>query len=98
MSDYVNHRDEDGRTTLHHAARTGDLKQCRELVVRGADLEIRDNGGWTAVRRAASWGHLQTVKYLAEAGADIGAKDNRGGDCSNVDSLYGAPRDRKVAY
>ena len=71
MSDDVNRRDDYGETALYHAAWAGDLEQCRDLVARGADLEIRDNNGWTAVMRAASEGHLETVKCLAEAGADI---------------------------
>ena len=54
------------------------LAQCRALVARGSDLEIRGYMGtmneWTAVMEAAIRGHLETVKCLTEAGADI----NRG--------------------
>ena len=57
----------------------GNLEKCRELVARGADLEIRSKyRGETALMRAAEKGHLETLKYLTEAGADIHTRNNDG--------------------
>ena len=47
LFDDVNHRDESGRTALHIAALHGDQERCRDLVTRGAHLEIRDKWGNT---------------------------------------------------
>ena len=64
MSDYVpggggdvNVRDSDGETLLHKAARAGDVRECEELLSRGADTEAADKFGRTPLFVAARWGH-----------------------------------------
>jgi len=55
-------------------AHTGDLRQIRELVEAGADVN-RTSEGLAPLHIAASRGHVAVAEYLIEAGADIGAKD-----------------------
>ena len=56
MSD-VNTQDGNGWTKLIRAAHAGDYDECRSLLQRGVDPDIRDIIGWTAVMYAAINGH-----------------------------------------
>jgi len=60
---------------LFEAAKNGNLETVKELVERGANLEIADTGGQTALMLASYGGYLEVVKLLVERGANIMAKD-----------------------
>ena len=50
----VNARDRDGKSALHHAARTGNPQAVRALVEKGADVGGRDHNifGWGCAARS----------------------------------------------
>ncbi|MBO7244321.1 MAG: ankyrin repeat domain-containing protein [Alphaproteobacteria bacterium] len=59
----------------------GELKsqeEIKELLKKGADMEVKDEDGQTALIRAAKIGDREGVKSLAELGADVEAKDDAG--------------------
>lgn len=72
----------DGRSALHDAAATGDLKAIQALLHDIKDTDIihsRDENGWQAIHEAARGGYVDIVKYLIDMGADMGAQTETGG-------------------
>mmetsp|Transcript_9229 Transcript_9229/g.21133 ORF Transcript_9229/g.21133 Transcript_9229/m.21133 type:complete len:206 (-) Transcript_9229:267-884(-) len=66
-------------TSLHFAARNGDLVVTKEIVAAGhVDLHARELTGKTALFFASKWGHADVAQFLMEAKADAGAIDHRG--------------------
>ncbi|XP_065556638.1 tonsoku-like protein [Artemia franciscana] len=64
-------KDERGETPLHKAAREGNIKKVKTLVMAGADINAYDNGGWTPLHEAALGGNIEVVDYLLKHGADM---------------------------
>jgi len=58
------------------AVNTGRASLVRELMSKGANIEIRDDQGKTPLLIAASKGHLEVVQVLIEVGCDLKAKDH----------------------
>lgn len=74
-SNVMPQRDQD----LLAAASAGETWKVRDLLRRGARLEIRDTGyGFTPLMRAAAEGHVGTVRYLIERGAKVNAHSREG--------------------
>jgi ankyrin repeat-rich membrane spanning protein len=48
----------------------------KQLLEKGADVNVEDNNDWTALMWAAYKGHTGIVKALIDRGADVNAKDN----------------------
>ena len=72
----------DGRATtvalLHAAAAHDHLEMVRELLKRGASVDLRDSLGGTALMTAAYYGHLSIVLLLQHsANPDLQSSDNR---------------------
>jgi hypothetical protein len=70
-------------TTLHAAARDGNMELVRDIVegINGqakVSINTQNSTGQTAMHLAAKWGRLEVVKYLIEAGADLEIRDRRG--------------------
>lgn len=63
---------------LMNAAKEGDLKQVRDLLDNGADVDTKDDSGVSALLAAAVNGHIEVVKLLLESEANVDAKDNNG--------------------
>ena len=61
--------DDEGRTELLLAARSGDTKEIERLIADGADPDERDRRGRTALVHAASAGNGDAIAMLLEAGA-----------------------------
>ncbi|KAK2846352.1 hypothetical protein FQN49_005808 [Arthroderma sp. PD_2] len=60
----------DGRTTLHLAAQSGDLKSAKYLLREYSWLlDKEDHNWWTALHFAAHYGHTRLVHLLLRAGA-----------------------------
>ena len=63
---------------LIDAAKNEDIKNVRELLANGADVDAKDKNGETALHWAACDGRVDVAKILIEKGADVDAKDNHG--------------------
>ncbi len=60
-------------SALMVAARNGDNRLVKQLILKGALLDYQDDQGYTALAVAALEGHLTTMKVLINAGADVDA-------------------------
>jgi len=66
-------------TTLHLAARNGNVDILHLLVENGVDLDAEDDHGWSALHFAANDGHLPFVEELiSRYHVDINARMNDG--------------------
>jgi hypothetical protein len=68
-NELLNAQDEDGKTPLHHAVRTGNGEIARYLIERGADINLTDTENESPLHYAASSGNLDMAKLLLEKGA-----------------------------
>lgn len=64
----------DGRTALHQAAASGNVKLIREFISKGAKVNAKNTSGETPLHLAARFGHSDAVRHLLAAGADVLAK------------------------
>ncbi|XP_068003702.1 ankyrin repeat domain-containing protein 12 isoform X1 [Melanerpes formicivorus] len=71
QKDKVNKRNERGETPLHIAAIRGDVKQVKELIRLGANVNVKDFAGWTPLHEACNVGYYDVAKVLIAAGADV---------------------------
>ncbi|XP_022085273.1 histone-lysine N-methyltransferase EHMT2-like [Acanthaster planci] len=75
----VEHRDDEGMTILHLAAKTGNLEAVKHIMsLRKINSNSQDDGGWTPIIWAAEYKHIPVVKYLIERGADPNVRDKEG--------------------
>ncbi len=58
---------------LIEAAAAGDIRQVKDLIAAGADVNAQDRGDNTALHYATQKGHLEVVKLLVAHGADVNA-------------------------
>jgi ankyrin repeat protein len=63
---------------LLDAAFVGDFVRVRELLHRGADVNVRDQDGRTPLFSAVLGGSVGLLGLLLESGADVNARDNDG--------------------
>jgi len=71
-------------STAKRVLRGLELRHCKYLVSKGADVNAKDNGdryceGYTPLHYAAQNGHPELAKFLVSKGANVNAKDD-GGD------------------
>lgn len=66
------------KSTLHHAARIGDIQKMQKLISDGHEINVRDKDGDTPLHIASHNGHTKIVKLLLTNGADVDTKDKRG--------------------
>ena len=85
----VNVMDKNGHTPLMEAAKEGDLEGVKDLLRRGADLELKSPKGKTALHYAAANGHAQVVSELLRSGAEIDARDNEWHTPLMLAAIYG---------
>ena len=55
-----------------------EVKICKLLLDKGADINAKDSEGMTALMYAASSGQTNMVEFFLDKGADINAKDKAG--------------------
>ena len=67
--------DDKGRTPLHYASMKGELKLVKDLIAKGANLNVVDHTDGTPLHYASKNGHLEIVKFLLQKGSDVNAKD-----------------------
>ena len=76
-------RTADGRTTtvslLHTAAAKGHLEMVKELLKRGASVDLPSSDGSTALMSAAYLGHLSILSLLLQHSADPDLHTNKNG-------------------
>jgi len=70
----VNAKDDDGKTSLHFAARESNIEVIKFLVYKGADVNAKTRGEATPLHGAAIRGNVEVVKFLVSKGADVNAK------------------------
>ena len=61
---------------LLNAAGSGDLKNLKNLLDSGVEVNIKDYACRTALMKAVAMGHLTVVNLLLAGGADVNIKDN----------------------
>jgi ankyrin repeat protein len=65
-------------SALITAAAAGDLNQVKELLVAGADVNVKGGDGRTPLMEACYAGNTQIVRLLLDKGANVGLKKNDG--------------------
>lgn len=85
----VNAVDRHGHTALMQAAKSGDIELVRDLLRRGASVEMTSQKGKTALHYAAANGHVEIVKLLIEAGSDVNLRDNEWHTPLMLAAIYG---------
>lgn len=76
---FINQKDDLGRTPLHIAAGAGDAHTVLGYIKAGADPSIPEFEGVMPLHRAAAEGHIDVVTALVEEGhVDVNALDNDG--------------------
>ena len=63
---------------LHAAATSGHLEVVKELLKRGASVDLQSSFGSTALMRAALYGHLSTLLLLLQQSSNPDLQDLRG--------------------
>ncbi|XP_051502627.1 kinase D-interacting substrate of 220 kDa B-like isoform X2 [Myxocyprinus asiaticus] len=74
----VDTRSENGQTALMVASEQGSLEIVKELIRRGANVNLDDIDCWTALISAAKEGHVEVVKELLENNANVEHRDMGG--------------------
>uniref|UniRef100_A0A667XN04 Kinase D interacting substrate 220 n=1 Tax=Myripristis murdjan TaxID=586833 RepID=A0A667XN04_9TELE len=74
----VDSRGDNGLTPLMVAAEQGSLEIVRELIRRGANVNLDDVDCWTALISAAKEGHIDVVRELLENNANLEHRDMGG--------------------
>lgn len=72
------------RTALTVAAGMGEAAIVRELLARGADVDMTGSGSEVALLKAARNGHAEILEILIEAGADLTETDLAGDSALNI--------------
>uniref|UniRef100_A0A8C4QS59 Ankyrin repeat and EF-hand domain containing 1b n=1 Tax=Eptatretus burgeri TaxID=7764 RepID=A0A8C4QS59_EPTBU len=67
-----------GQTALHRAATMGTLEMLQQLLILGADVDIRDKKGRTALMDAVELGRTDVTSTLLSSGATTKARDVQG--------------------
>ena len=64
--------------SIHIAAGTGNIKDVKQHLAAGTDVNAKRNNGATPLHEAAAFGHKEIAELLIAAGADVDAKDENG--------------------
>ena len=75
-------------TLLHAAAAFDQLEMVRELLKRGASVDLPSSLGVTALMQAASYGYLSIVLVLLQHSASLDLQDSEG-DTALMQAAYG---------
>ncbi|XP_073454524.1 histone-lysine N-methyltransferase EHMT2 isoform X2 [Aquarana catesbeiana] len=87
----VYHKEEDGSTCLHHAAKSGNQELLSFLLATGqVNVNAQDNGGWTPIIWAAEHKHIDVIRTLLTRGADVTLQDNEKNICLHWASFTGS--------
>ncbi len=64
--------------TFLDAVEKGNVSKVKDLISRGANVNVKDKDGWTALIIASFEGHIEIAKELIANGTDVNAKANNG--------------------
>lgn len=81
----------DGNTLLHSAAINEQPDLVRELVRRGATVDLPNDDGSTALMAASETGGLDEVRLLCEHGADANRQTHQGATALMSAAAHGYP-------
>ena len=77
-------------TALQHAAYKGNLELCRQLLLRGADVNSNEHEhGYTALMFGALSGSINVTQLLLEAGAKVYHQNNVGRTAAQMAAFVG---------
>jgi len=65
--------------SIHHAAYKGNIKDVKQHLAAGTDVNAKGTSGWAPLHPSAISGHKEIVELLIGKGADVNAKDDNGG-------------------
>ena len=65
--------------SIHIAAGTGNIKDVKQHLAAGTDVNAKDENGHTPLFNAAYWGRKEIVELLIANGADVYAKSGGNG-------------------
>lgn len=64
---------------LYEDCKRGDFSQVKELIEKGANVNVVDGAGsGTPLHWAVAWGNQEFIEFFVEKGADVNAKNKRG--------------------
>ncbi|EED13813.1 ankyrin, putative [Talaromyces stipitatus ATCC 10500] len=79
LDEDINGKDPDiGETALHYAVTNNNEEMTRQLISRGADVNVTNNYGRTPLHLAALYANYEAGEILLDAGANINALDQWG--------------------
>ncbi len=64
--------------SLFSVAKSGNLREAKHRIEKGADVNATDWRGWTALHYAASAGNTDIIKLLASKGANVNVQNKEG--------------------
>jgi ankyrin repeat protein len=70
------------------AAQHGNLREARELLNQGANINAKDNNGYQAIHRVAEEGSVPALEFLLNRGAKVNALDNNGFQPIHLASIF----------
>ena len=70
------------------AAQHGNLREARELLNQGANINAKDNNGSQAIHRLAEEGSVPALEFLLNRGAKVNALDNNGFQPIHLASMF----------
>jgi hypothetical protein len=65
----LDHQDRYGMTPLHHAVIRGDMETIKNLIEKGAGINVRDNYGWTPLHWTVFKQDEIICRFLVQTGA-----------------------------
>jgi ankyrin repeat protein len=85
----IDEADKYGRTSLYFASLTGHLAVVRELLARGANVNVANNvSGATPLIMASLFGHVDVLRALLAAGANKHHVDNSGNTATSCAGAF----------
>jgi hypothetical protein len=78
-----------GRTALHYAGASGELKVIEILILAESDVNKCNNAGQTALHLAIQGGHANCIEIFLVAGADINKTMSNGQTVLQIAAFFG---------
>ncbi|THU75121.1 hypothetical protein K435DRAFT_814624, partial [Dendrothele bispora CBS 962.96] len=68
-------RSDEHTESLKHALKQGDLEMCKQLIEKGADIDIKDSNDKTAIQVALRLEKPDVLQWLLEKGAGCNTEE-----------------------